>query len=140
MLRMKAETRVLDCATPLSSIFLPLCLTDVRYTPSGSVEHDLVEQRARSRAGSRCSVSMISMRAISRALLVLERVDLLDLLVELRDLRLQQLVAPVLARRSSSSPAACASNGDERGEADGRADPDQELFPAPLALCFAPGQ
>src|SRR6185295_4441260 len=34
MLRMKADTRVLDCATPLNSIFFWLCLTDVRYTPS----------------------------------------------------------------------------------------------------------
>ena len=30
MLRMKADTRVLDCATPLNSIFLPVCLTEVR--------------------------------------------------------------------------------------------------------------
>ena len=36
--------------------------------------------------------------------------------------------------------AKCASSGDQRGEADGRADPDQELFPAPLAECLPPGQ
>ncbi len=30
MLRMKAETRVLDCATPSNSACLPVCLTAVR--------------------------------------------------------------------------------------------------------------
>ena len=34
---MNAETRVLDCASPLSSRRLSACFTDVRYTPSGSV-------------------------------------------------------------------------------------------------------
>ena len=38
MLRMKAETRVLDCATPSNfELAVPVCLTPVRYTPSGSV-------------------------------------------------------------------------------------------------------
>jgi hypothetical protein len=32
------------------------------------------------------------------------------------------------------------SKGDERSEAGGRADPDQEFFPAPLAECLPPGQ
>src|SRR6202034_407704 len=41
MLRMKVETRVLDCATPSNfrrlTEPLPICCTPVRYTPSGSV-------------------------------------------------------------------------------------------------------
>src|SRR5690606_24819367 len=37
MLRMNADTRVLDCASPLISMRVPLCLISVRCTPSGSV-------------------------------------------------------------------------------------------------------
>src|SRR5690606_6368537 len=37
MLRMNAETRVLDCASPLISMRWPVCRTSVRRTPSGTV-------------------------------------------------------------------------------------------------------
>ena len=82
---------------------------------------------------------MTSMREIMRALLRLEREDLLDRLVELGDLRLQQLVAPVL-RVDHRADREVREQRDDAREAGGRADADEELFPAPLAECLPPGQ
>ena len=60
-------------------------------------------------------------------------------LVELGDFRLQELVAPVL-RVDHRAHREVREQGDDRSEAGGRADPDQEFFPAPLAECLPPGQ
>src|SRR4029077_19706669 len=64
MLRMKEETRVLDCAMPSNFRVLPLCLTAVRYTPSGSVR-TISSNTCTISGRERCSFSMISMRAIN---------------------------------------------------------------------------
>ena len=74
----------------------------MRYTPSGSVR--TISSKTCTISGrERCSFSMISMRAMKRCFVGLEAVDLLDLLVELRDLVLEQLfVARVLGARPSS--------------------------------------
>ena len=82
---------------------------------------------------------MTSMREIIRAFCVLEREDLLDRLVELGDLRLQQVVAAVL-RVDHRADREVREQRDDAGEADRRADPDEELFPAPLAERLPPGQ
>src|ERR1700720_4782230 len=64
MLRMKEETRVLDCATPSNLSRLAVCLTEVRYPPSGSVR-TISSNTCTISGRERCSFSMISMRAMN---------------------------------------------------------------------------
>src|SRR6185312_4223965 len=67
MLRMKEETRVLDCAMPSNLMCIPDSLMLVRYTPSGSVR-TMVSNRCTISGRERCSFSMMSMRAMKRCL------------------------------------------------------------------------
>ncbi len=64
MLRMKEDTRVLDCATPSNFSRFSLCFTPVRYTPSGSVR-TISSNTCTISGRERCSFSMISMRAMN---------------------------------------------------------------------------
>jgi hypothetical protein len=72
-----------------------------------------------------------------RLLLLLEAVDLLDLLLERLDLRLQRLVARLLVRDRAAHQATTGQR-DERSRADCRHDREHELLAPPLAVCFAP--
>ena len=88
MLRMNADTRVDDCATPSNFRRAPVCVMPVRYTPSGSCLRDLVEDVHD--LGTRALQLLDDFHARDEARLVgLEAVDLLDLLVELGDLVLE---------------------------------------------------
>jgi len=64
MLRMNEDTRVLDWATPWNFSLLPLCCTEVRYTPSGSA-CTISSNTCTISGRERCSFSMISMRAMN---------------------------------------------------------------------------
>src|SRR5579883_3387734 len=64
MLRMKADTRVEDCAMPLNLSVWPFCETEVRYTPSGRVR-TISSNTCTISGRERCSFSMISMRAMN---------------------------------------------------------------------------
>ena len=65
MLRMSAETRVLDCADPLSSIRPPCCTTWVKFTPSGTA-FTSSSNKCTTSGRERCSCVMTCMRARSR--------------------------------------------------------------------------
>ena len=95
MLRMKEDTRVLDCATPSNFSFLSVCLTLGQIDAVGQGAHDLVEHVHDLRP--RALQLLDDLHARDELLLrALEVVDLLDLLVEPLDLGAQRLVAPLL--------------------------------------------
>ena len=98
MLRIRAETRVLDCATPCSSTRSPLLHDLDEIHAFGDRVDELVEQM--NDLGARALQLSDDLHAREQPLaLGLEAVDLGDLLVELGDLAAQDLVAALLRAR-----------------------------------------
>ncbi len=138
MLRMNVDTRVLDCATPRISSLLPLCLIEVRYTPSGTVCTKVVELMDDLRA---LALELFDdLHARDQTLLaVLEILNVRNLRVQFDDLFLQQIVLFGLRVDPARVNELAAQRKNDRGE-HGATRGYAEFATSYFAFLFAPGK